>query len=964
MRNAFIAATYDSPSYAASWPTPGSDGLHIGTEAAGLPQRRKDPSAWATLMESYLPTHLRHKSQPDLDPNPDHAHVIPINSFHLVLSRARMYAQVDLLSFLGVYQDRWDAVFWLVKAMLEQDPNHITSDETSRQLPGLPWPSIGQSLDAITDSVIATTAPQPRKFSLGQFVSRVDLLDGPYGVELDTNIRRKNLGEIWQTLGTMILQAADRSPEDLSYSTIMSHVFRILARLHRIDAFPSSIYNYAPATDPTVLQRPPTLYLLSRRIMSLLSDLEWGIQWEDEIQKYQKLGYDLPKASIQPKIREFGPELWLDLVLWACVEGGWVTEGAWIVKEMERRKSSRETQWSVIGWQEICAVKEPKLDWTSVLRLQIDKTRLNQVGGIGIATGTDSTVDMGTRTISREVVLALIDGLINTASFHVKGNGSSSVGVQQSIATCKKLLERDHPELDPNFQNAIIVRIMESANADSSKVPQRLLDLRLTKTKSKGSGAGDSVSAQDRDTDDAAAILGLLYRVLHDYACEGNLQASLASFVRIQHLVDDKRGKYIESFAYQLRDQLKQGEDTTDFSSNMDRASTVPPDIPPNTIVAFLDLITRSKFFNLGRWLLLNDDIDGGIIDPELYSNPNIQPALLRFATATADNQLFTKILERLEAPLSEPVLHALLRCQGALGKLDAVEELLEYFQATPGMAWKASDAASVAKIVLQMEHGPPDAQTAGQVAQALAVLQNIVRGKYNSLHDPSQLPDLTETKLSNQLGRIFQTLPGSLSKINTESSDDFRGHASAIVTPNAFNIILETIVELFGSVAGKQLWERWCLEPGSSKLNEVIRKVGASDEQVERVVTPTLYMLRTVLRPILEKRRKTSSFNTGKLPEANSTTEVQSAQSKIAEQTKSLRNRVTNSLTDRNNATPSAVNAEEEKKCSTRDEEEERGVMDWVVRMYRKFGLSEKAINAEIPGFKGIKRVEFLVDE
>ncbi|KAK3167299.1 hypothetical protein OEA41_010426 [Lepraria neglecta] len=971
LRNASVATPVDSPSNATPLPPPGMHGLPIkAEEAIHSPQRWKDPSAWATLIEAYLPPHLRLKSQSDLGPVPQAPGALPIGTFYLVLSRARAYAKTDLLRYLGVYQDRWDAVIWLVKAMLEQYPSHTTGKDISGQVPNLLWPSAGQRLDTITGNAIATVAPQPSKLSLEQFVSRGDLYDHPYGVGYDVHIGRKILGQIWQTLGTMILQAADRPPEDPSYSAIMSHVFQILAHLHHIDAFPNSIYNFTLATDPTVLQRPPTLYLLSKRIMSILSDLEWALQWEEEILKYQKQGYDLSKVSVQPRIREFGPELWLDLVLWACVEGGWVTEGAWIVGEMERRKGTRETQWSVISWQEICAVKAPKFDWTSFLRLQIDRTRLNQVGGIGIATGTDSTVDMGTRTISREVVLALIDGLINTASLHTSGHASSSVGVQQSIATCKKLLERDRPELDPNFQNATIIRIMESANENSPGILQRLLDLRLSKPKSKGIDATASMSAQDYDTDDAASILGLLYRVLHCYAREGNLQASLACFMKIQNLVDDKRGKCIEDFAKELRDRLRQGEDTTDLVSNKkDSACTIHPDIPINTMVAFLDLITQSNLYNLGQWLLFNDDIDGGIIDPELYSNPNVQPALLRFATATADNRLLTKVLERLEAPLSEPVLHALLRCQVALGKLDAVEELLGHFQKTPGMAWRASDATSIARAILQMDHHPTDSQNVERIAQALEMLQKIIHGRYNSDHDASQLPNLTETKLANQLGRIFKTLPGSLSKITTDPSGDFRAHASATVTPNAFNIILESIVQHCGSIAGKQLWEQWCLIPGNSRLNENIRKVGGeSYEKIERVVTPTLYMLRNVLRPIIEKRRRTSSAKSKKPLEASSPlSDDHPAQSKM-QSTHDNGNTAEHTLSPRPGEGNGQVVAgpvklpdgsveENEKHLVS---EEERDVLAWCIRMYKKFGLSEKAINAEIPGsFQMVKRAE-----
>ncbi len=853
------------------------------------------------------------------------------------MSKARTYAKVDLLSYLGVYQDRWEAVIWLVKAMLEQHARRATVETASKQLPSMLWPTLDHSLDAITGSAILPVLPQPRKLPVEHFISRGDIHgEQGYGTQLE----RENLGQIWQSLGIMILQAADRSPEDLSYSVIMSHVFRILAHLHRIEAFPNSIYNYEPAADPTVLRRPPTLYFLSRRIMSTLSDLEWGLQWDEEIEKYSKLGYEVPKAVLQPKLREFGPELWLDLVLWACVEGGWVTEGAWIVGEMEKRKNKVESEWSVISWQEICAVKSPQPGWLSMLKLEIEKTRLNHIAGFGVATGVPFTVDMGSRTISREVVLALVDGLVNTGSARERGRGSLASILPANLTACQDLLERGHAELSANFLNAIIARIIENANEDAPGNLRKLLSWRLRHLHSNSIDAGVSLSAQDYNTDDSAPILGLLHRVLHGLAREGNAQASLGTLITIQNFVDEKRSRYIQDFADELRERLKPGEDT--FDIGFDDENELPalhPLIPVNVMAALLDVILQHKFFGLGQWLLHNEDIDGGLVDTELYSNPNLHPALLRFATATADDQLLTNILQQLETPLSEPVIHALLRCQIVLGKWGAVEQLLRHLQRTPDMSWKASDAMAIARAILQMEHNE-NARDAEHFYQARELLQNIVRGLYNSDRDPSQLPDFTETRTANQLAKILQTLPGSLSTITTSSTDAIgRAHGSVNITPNAFNIILEIIVEYYGSVTGSKLWERWCLEPGESihgrHRQDLNMEYGRNGE---KVVIPTLYMLRTVLRPIIAKRK---TMNT-------------SISHKAAAQT----NHETHGTEEEDIADAlEQAGGISERKVDDQVNEVERGVLDWGIRMYEKFGLSKKEIDAEMAGLPSEKQ-------
>ena len=902
------------------------DYLPIEAKLIASSRRRRDVSAWANLVESYLPSHLRLGSSHQSDSIEESQGPLPIYSLHLVLSRARAYAKVDILSYLGVSEGRWDAVIWLVKAMLEQRSRHASAEDTLNQLPSVLWPTVGQSLDSITDQAISPALGLPQKFPHGRLVWHGDVRDQSPNVD----IGRKTLGQIWQSLGAMILQAADRSPEDPTYSAIMSHVFQILAHLHRTEAFPSSIYNYDPAADPTVLRRPPTLHFLSKRIMSILSDLEWGLEWDGVIEKYSKLGYHVDKAVLQPKIREFGPELWLDLVLWACVEGFWVTEGAWIVGEMEKRKGKAEARWSVISWEEICAVKTPEPGWLAMLKLELEKTRINHVAGFEIATGVPFTVDMGTRTISREVVLALVDGLLNITSIGESGHHSSAPILPSNLTACQNILECGHTELSANFLNAVVCRAIENANDEAPSNLRRLLGWRLRHLNFKGVSAHASLSAQDNATDHSAPVLGLLHRALHGLAREGNAQGSLGTLITIKNFVDVQRSMYIEDFANELRECLKLGEDAADTAFGQDNdIHAINPHIPVHTMLALLDVIIQHRFIGLGRWLLHNDDIDGGLMDSELYSDRNMQPVLLRFATATADDQLLTDVLQQLDAPLSEPTLHALLHCQAILGKWEAVEGLLRHLQRTPDMSWKPIDAMAIARAIMQMDHDKSHDQNVKQKYQAQELLQNILHGAYNSDRDHSQLPDLTETRTANQLGRILQTLPGSLSTITTRSHNALgRTYGSVNIDPSAVNIVLEVLVQYHGSVAGKEFWERWCLAP---RIFE--RKRYRKDEDLqfnakrEGVVIPTLYMLRTILQPIVTKRTTTT-------PRAHSTTKASRAgQSDIAE-------------------TAEQVNIVAARKASYETERVERVILNWGIDLYRRFGLSDREINAEIPDY------------
>lgn len=923
----------------------GQSGLPIELEALMSPKFSPGKTDWDAVIDPYLPPNLRLGTQSSAVEQASPMSTQPVATLPQVLSSVRQQSQIDLLSYVGVYQGRWEQVLWLVQAMMKDYTGRREAEERSEQLSKMLWPSDGRSLDALTAEAIKVESPGISRISLKSVMNQSDDEHG----DTVTSSGHRGLGEIWQSLGTMILQAADRSPGDPTYSVIMTQVFRILGHLHRIGAFPELIYNYTPSSDQTVIQRPPTLYLLSKRIMSTLSDVEFSLQWQQEMLKYQQQGYEVAttSTSVPPKIHEFGPELWLDLVLWACVEGGWITEGAWVIGEMERRKASQDTCWSVISWQEICTKKIPELDLASILRFQIDKTRLNQVGGIGIAMGGDFTVDMGTRTISREVVLAVMDGLLNTGHLHSTSKSTSFAALQQRITSCKNLLERGHPDVNASLLNATILRNIETAGVDGIDAPgvlQRILDIRLTISKKAAQPTKPLLSAQNDESDDTAPILGLLHRNLYGFANGGNIQGTLAAFRRIQGIIDANRSQSIEAFANELKMRSHEADDSDNLinNDNPNPTATHSPQLPVHTLIAFLDLITESKFYDLGKWLLQNDDIDDGVINPELFSDRNLQAALLRFATATADDKLLSQILVNIEQPIPEPVLHALLRCQVVMGKWSAVQDLLEHFRRTAGMSWKASDAMAIAAAILQLQNNPSGADSHEQILEAQDLLTNLLQGKYNSPPDPSQPPNFSEIRLANQLGRIFKTLPTSLKNLVIDNPrDSNRAHASVSITPNAFNILLEAMVDRSGPAAGKGLWERWCREPGESRpkssprIEYVAWRGGrlpgpVVDEERERVVTPTRYMLRNILRPILGVRQR-----------------VQSAKNKTTQEGGDVRPTPA-AAKNPSSTTRADSNSGVVKRALTPLEQE---VRNWGIAMYKKFGLSAKEINAEIPG-------------
>ena len=222
----------------------GRSGLPNDLEVLLSPKRQKSNIEWVEIIGAYLPPRLRDKVTDPRSSQETRA----IETLPEVLGRARIQSKIDLLSYLGVYQGRWEAVIWLVTALMAHFSGTQAITKQSKEHLSLLWLGGENNIDSLTEDSIYLNAP----------LSSVPLSESPIkcleddSSEALRSVGRQALGQVWQSLGTMILQAADRSPEDPEYSTIMTHVFRILAYLHRTSAFPDTIYNYSPAADQSV----------------------------------------------------------------------------------------------------------------------------------------------------------------------------------------------------------------------------------------------------------------------------------------------------------------------------------------------------------------------------------------------------------------------------------------------------------------------------------------------------------------------------------------------------------------------------------------------------------------------------------------------------------------------------------------------------------------------------------------
>lgn len=931
--------------------------INISTETKPLTSlpTSEDTNAWVALVEPYLPPNLRNDTASHFSGPIESYNIKPIRDFHTLLDKARSIFQLDLLTYIGIHQGRWKAVFWLITAMLEPHHKFSIASQESNRLQAPRWTDVGISLQDMTKSSIwADDLIKPLENIDVNHKNLTDL-DGSSDIGTRSIEHHKCLGQIWQSLGHMILHAADCLPENAKYADILSHVFQILAHLHHINTLPNSIYNYNPAKDPFVIQRPPTLKWLSFRIMAVLSDAAWNAGHDAGSLHSASNGKDLskrkksPKEILQPRAREVSIEIWLELILWTCCEGGWILEAAWIVSEIDKRRRDPNIRWSVIKWESVDEMAVPKTAWSVRLEDEVAKSRLNQLGGFPFAklSAEAPVVKLPRRTISREVIMVLVDGLANTWTC-AKSSLDSIRMIRQQISACKRLLATEGFGFDVGISNSIILRLAESEASDAMHAPEMLEQvLHLSPTHRKEIETTVSLNGS-RDvlheitTPTPSISLSLINQTLYHYAKNDNIRGALRTFRRLQEFLDAHSKQLLHEFFKEIQQPTKDSNQLASIGTENNSILLLLGYVMPSYVLAsFIEFIIRAELWEVARWLLYSDDVDGPTISTDLYSDPSLQAPILQLATATADAQLLVKITEQLKAPLSPSILRALLHCQIVVGKWTSVEDVFSYFPDRPDLRWDASDAMRLATVIIFMENDNSKvlSERSASIIPALNILQKLISGEFNNPHNPSKGQDLSQIQLMNQLGRIFRSIPGTLSKLTSPYLDNTgRANAPAAIDVDAFNILIKGVVDCKGPRAGKDLWNKWCRDIDEDECNKVkyraIFDIPYSD--TERVVHPNLRTLRLIIQPLIQHHalaRRTAAME-AEVPVKHESSYILKTQRRNVHSSEGL---------DQKSSLGTGIISLTE---------ENRGLIEWAVHMYRKFGLQEEEILEEIPRF------------
>jgi hypothetical protein len=653
------------------------------------------------------------------------------------------------------------------------------------------------------------------------------------------------LSQILQSLGSLILAAAEQPSEQAKIT--LSCVRQIFAYLHHIDVFPDTMYDWHPNQDSTTLQRPPTLHLLSSRILTSLSDAMWRAREEYVANEARAAGVDfvyegheVPGARYRLRVRDLGPEVWMELLLWSCVDAGYVEEGAWILSEVRKRVEPH--RWSVISW---LAVQDPShrvipseaaVDW--------DRAKGRFGGPVGKIEGYSFDppfVQLGERTVSAEVVAALIDGLVNSIWVGVGIRGQPVRAILDHIITLKEILDRDRYGLGVNSWNQTILRLLESQGIDVESDPGIIETvLQLAPTYKHEMEAVNTPHEVAEDINPLYALerssiaIGLLHRSLSVYVNAGNLTGALRVFSRMQAYTDKNKRKAIKEFAGELAARTSKGMDDSDLYPN-EESSHEPdmigfvPWIHPIVLAKFLDLITEAEAYKFGKWLIYAKDVDGPIIRESSYDQ--LAPALLRFASATDDNLLLGRvggIIKKRSYNLSIDI--ALLQCQVKMGNWRAVQSQLRRLYTDSGMSWKSEHAAIITHSVLQLHEAfSLTSQESLRLAlsraqETLIAISNLeygfptvpssIRRSQTQSPSPPEYRVLQNTWFSHILSVIASASP-ILSSLHPAQPPSPRPGSPLVHLPlSAMTIILSAVVTYRSPQAGKAFFNLWFESP------------------------------------------------------------------------------------------------------------------------------------------------------
>ncbi|OKL63255.1 hypothetical protein UA08_01597 [Talaromyces atroroseus] len=809
--------------------------------SAFRPRNAQNAAAWMRQLEPFLPPDLRDATTLNDVPTPASLHVNTPHgnlgsegeSIADIIRHARVLGNLDLLAYLGFTLQRWPAVHALITKMLDAADN---LQENLQYIQGLPsnlkWQH--HELKLITSDSYARSLEGSRPGVA--IVSGFEKLSGPSSVEHFTDEPRSNMtslgimGEIWQTLGFIVVAAADKSTQESELA--MSYVYQTLARLHHSGKVSDAIYKFSKRPDDDVLFRPPGLYLLSTHIMNVLSDAAWLVHQANVTAKAKAAGEDSPYRSFKMGVRQLGHEIWLEFILWSCIEQGHIKEGVWILRHVQGMNYG--AAWKMISWNPLLnqpdLVSDTNIDiddfWPHPDIQRTPEEAQNKSG---------SFHGLGKLTISTEVVTALATHAANYMKTDVRSDSSDAEDMVESLAFLNRIKQSHSNGQAPslNTTSRQIVQVLEVQRLRPDMHPgslERVIDALPPPMPP----WDDSVPVDHKRLSalskyeiysSSSMLAGILQQNLRLYSSDREIESAMRVFTRLLKIIDTSKMDRIREFWGKDKDTeglhapSLEPNSLPEASVRIDQSSI--PTLSNGTLADLLDLVTTAKAFDFGEWLLFSSDADGPTIPFESYGDQSLAPSILRFAAATRNRELGDVVIQQLRYPISRNTFNALANFRIMFEQWDEAERILDLLRQYRQKTWGESTLATLASAILRLEQkvweNPMAKDAEESLLRAEDLLRRILSGEYN----PKQHSDKKinhhydraiyrwHSVLSSTPGRLAQTC-GEVKLNYTNSS---RRDALPYIPSVAFHVLLNALVETRGSQIGMDMWKMWCVD-------------------------------------------------------------------------------------------------------------------------------------------------------
>lgn len=739
---------------------------------------------------------------------------------------ARKNQNLSLLVHMGFHRKQWSTVHALLSVFIDTYELLMPHMVTLRPQTSFDWLSNGLSLNDLLRK-------EHKDVSVKPIVSDDMSLDDSTAGPVLRGLGERFLAELFQNVGSLVLAAADHSPEESKLA--MSCVFRILARLHGLGLISDRVYQFE-STDPSLLScRPPGLHLLSGHIMTVLSDAAWKEHESALTAAATEAGEDPPYLPLQMGVRELGPEIWLELILWCCVEHGFAKHGAKLIEEMSLR--SGDQAWKAESWAPLLGA----LDVVKQTNISTEQSwrRPGSYSPPPVFKGPEKPPfnGLGKRTISAEVVASLRSGLCNQAYNGVGYGGSLPPDLLEKSASLTAMLEPATTKDDLRPTNRMttwhILRMLDSGSirldqdpATFERVLQSTQDL-VPPWDGSGIADGDELLGLTRAQiyDQSAAMVGLLEYTAKASAYHRRLEQAFHQFAWLLNIVDASKVQHIQAF-FESLSKSKAAKDPFFFSDSQQVNPRVQesslPQVSIVTLASLLDLATGSRSYRFGHWLLFSKDVDGPPISKSLYGNQALAPSILRFAAATQNTKLCEQVLASLEMPLAVNTLKALLNYHIAVEEWDRVMMTLKYLRDYRLKAWGFSNLMALAAKIIRLhasvedmrKRGEADEATVRSLEQAQRILRQIYRKEYHTPASKNRRVNDYQTRMLMRVSQVLESLPAPLSTLMKEvklGRPMTRRNKIHTISDSSFNQLVAAIVDIHGSAAAWRVCTRWC---------------------------------------------------------------------------------------------------------------------------------------------------------